>query len=289
MENLQFMVDEVVNFFAKTLSIAKTGGPFKFDELKLMFAEAHFCADLHQLPQSYGTIVEKLQEKYNLFLAPQILIQSLADNLRVNQQSMKEARTLFDKEGTDLNSWLFVQQRHNLRTQFLDFSQRLKNSDQNAYEKLKDYLFLVEISKKSKVNYSKLIEEKPEKCLRLLLLDCHEFESLQRNLMKNVANTFIRSESFKKYQSFIASILVKKADFRTCIINVVSQSLNNSDNIDEVLEIVSELLCEALQNCDFETSSSILQKLEDSIEAPFYKDELKNRLIVKISRSKFSN
>jgi len=287
MENLQFMVDEVVNFFNKTLPIANSAGPFSTKDLEVMFAEAHFCTDLLQLPSEYGSVVEQLQEKYNLLLAPQILLQNLADNLRVNQQSMNKARSLFDKQGTDLNSWLFVQQRHSLRSQFLDFSQRMKNEDQSSYEKLKDYLFLVESSKKSQVNFVKLIKEKPEKCFRLLLLECHEFESLQRNLMKNVVQSFTRSDLFEIYKSLIARIIVEKPEFRTLALKLLSQCLHTSDNVEESIEILSDLLFEALQNCDLETSSDILQKFENLIETPFYKDELRNRLVVKISQNKY--
>ena len=68
---------------------------------------------------------------------PQLLLAALADNLRVNQLALDTARQLFDKQGTDLNSWLMVQQRHRLRSQFLEFSQKLKDEDPVGYRELK--------------------------------------------------------------------------------------------------------------------------------------------------------
>ena len=98
MENLQYIVDKTVNFYKRTVPKAKLGGPFTDKALESMFMEAHFCSDLLSLPPVYQQLVENIQEKYNLLLAPQILFVSLADNLRVNKQSLDKARALFDKE-----------------------------------------------------------------------------------------------------------------------------------------------------------------------------------------------
>ena len=153
MENLQYIVDKTVNFYKRTVLKAKLEGPFTEKDLESMFTEAHFCSDLLSLPPVYQNLVENIQEKYNLLLAPQILLVSLADNLRVNKQSLDKARELFDKEvkrklliamiatncfqGSDLNSWLLVKQRESSRKQFLDLSQKLKDTDLIRWNSLK--------------------------------------------------------------------------------------------------------------------------------------------------------
>lgn len=98
MENLQYIVDKTVNFYKKTVPKARLGGPFTDKDLECMFTEAHFCADLLNLPPVYQSLVDSIQEKFNLLQAPQILFVGLADNLRVNKQSLDKARALFDKE-----------------------------------------------------------------------------------------------------------------------------------------------------------------------------------------------
>ena len=98
METLQHIVDKTVHFYHKTLFTAKLAGPFSDTQLQSMFAEAHFCAELTSLPPVYGRVVTELQERYSLLLAPKMLLTSLADNLRVNRQSLDRARELFDKQ-----------------------------------------------------------------------------------------------------------------------------------------------------------------------------------------------
>ena len=98
MENLQYLVEKVVKFYNKTLQVAKLGGPFTVKDLANMFQDAHFCADIEQLPPVYSPVVHQLQEKYNLLSAPQMLLVSLGDNLRVNQSAMETARKYFDRQ-----------------------------------------------------------------------------------------------------------------------------------------------------------------------------------------------
>lgn len=98
MESLQHIVDKTVHFYHKTLFTAQLAGPFSDPQLEAMFAEAHFCAELSSLPPVYGQVVTELQERYSLLLAPQLLLTSLANNLRVNRRSLDKARELFDKQ-----------------------------------------------------------------------------------------------------------------------------------------------------------------------------------------------
>ena len=101
MESLQTIVDKTVHFYHKTLFTAKLAGPFSDPQLESMFAEAHFCAELGSLPPVYDQVVSGLQERYSLLLAPQMLLTSLADNLRVNRRTLDRARELFDKQVGD--------------------------------------------------------------------------------------------------------------------------------------------------------------------------------------------
>ena len=137
MDSLESLVENVVKFHNKTLQFASLGGPFSLQQLETMFAEAHFCADLVNLPPVYSPVVDQLQEKFTLLQAPHKLLVCLCDNLRVNRESLDRARQLFDRHGTDLDTWLLVQQRHQMRDQFLATSQTLKQSDSEGWRKLK--------------------------------------------------------------------------------------------------------------------------------------------------------
>ena len=139
-ESLQYLVDKVVHFHTRTLPFAKLAGPFTEDQLGRMFAEAHFCADLTLNPavsENYSPVIQDIREKYVLQLAPETLLMSLADNLKVNRESLIRARNLFDREGDDLESSLVLMQRHLLRDKFLEISQSLQKSSVEGWKSLR--------------------------------------------------------------------------------------------------------------------------------------------------------
>lgn len=138
--SLQYLVDKVVHFHTRTLPHAKLAGPFTEDQLGRMFAEAHFCADLTLDPavsESYSPVIRDIRDKYVLELAPETLLMSLADNLKVNKESLIRARNLFDRDGDDLESSLVLQQRHLIRDKFLEISQNLKKSSADGWKSLR--------------------------------------------------------------------------------------------------------------------------------------------------------
>ena len=139
-ESLQYLVDKVVHFHTRTLPFAKLAGPFTEDQLGRMFAEAHFCADLTLNPavsENYSPVIQDIREKYVLQLAPETLLMSLADNLKVNRESLIRARNLFDRDGDDLESSLVLMQRHLLRDKFLEISQSLQKSSVEGWKSLR--------------------------------------------------------------------------------------------------------------------------------------------------------
>ena len=138
--SLQYLVDKAVHFFVRTLKFAKLAGPFTEDQLERMFAEAHFCADLTINPavsEHYSLVVTDIRDKYVLELAPETLLMSLADNLKVNKESLIRARNLFDRDGDDLESSLVLVQRHLIRDKFLEISQNLKESSVDGWKSLR--------------------------------------------------------------------------------------------------------------------------------------------------------
>ena len=138
--SLQYLVDKVVHFHNRTLPFAKLAGPFTEDQLGRMFAEAHFCADLTLNPavsENYSPVVRDIRDKYVLELAPETLLMSLADNLKVNKDSLIRARNLFDRDGEDLESSLVLMRRHLVRDKFLEISQKLKNSSPEGWKSLR--------------------------------------------------------------------------------------------------------------------------------------------------------
>ena len=139
-ESLQYLVDKVVHFHTRTLPFAKLAGPFTEDQLGRMFAEAHFCADLTLNPavsENYSPVIQDIREKYVLQLAPETLLMSLADNLKVNRESLIRARNLFDRDGDDLESSLVLMQRHLHRDKFLEISQSLQKSSVEGWKSLR--------------------------------------------------------------------------------------------------------------------------------------------------------
>ena len=138
--SLQYLVDKVVHFHTRTLPYAKLAGPFTEDQLGRMFAEAHFCADLTLDPavsENYSPVIGDIRDKYVLELAPETLLMSLADNLKVNKESLIRARNLFDRDGDDLESSLVLVQRHLIRDKFLEISQNLKESSVDGWKSLR--------------------------------------------------------------------------------------------------------------------------------------------------------
>ena len=136
-EGVDYVVDNVIKFYRKTLLAAKLGGPFSIQELECMFAEAHFAAEITwDLPPAYDDFVKLLGEEFNLLQGPRMLLTSLGDNLRIDRASMNKARELYDKKGTDLDSWLMVEQRNRTRDQFLDVVRQIKR-DSEQYQCLK--------------------------------------------------------------------------------------------------------------------------------------------------------
>ena len=138
--SLQYLVDKAVHFFTRTLVRSRLAGPFTEDQLRRMFVEANFCADLTLNPalsDEYYPVVRGLRERYVLELAPEKLLMNLADNLKVNKESLSLARTLFDRGGNDLESSLVLIQRHRTRDKFLEISQKLKDSFPEGWEHLR--------------------------------------------------------------------------------------------------------------------------------------------------------
>ena len=138
--SLEYLVDKVVHFHTRTLPFAKLAGPFTEDQLGRMFAEAHFCADLTLNPalsDNYSAVVRDIRDKYVLELAPETLLMNLADNLKVNKESLNRARNLFDRHGDDLESSLVLMQRHLIRDKFLEISQHLKKSSADGWKSLR--------------------------------------------------------------------------------------------------------------------------------------------------------
>ena len=78
-----------------------------------------------------------IREKYVLELAPETLLMSLADNLKVNKESLIRARNLFDRDGDDLESSLVLTHRHLIRDKFLEISQDLKKSSADGWKSLR--------------------------------------------------------------------------------------------------------------------------------------------------------
>ena len=136
-EGCQYVEHHVRKFYDKTLLAAKLGGPFSIQQLECMFAEAHFAAEITwDLPPAYSPLVERLGQEFGLLQGPRMLLTCLGDNLRIDRDSMVRARELYDKKGTDLDSWLMVEQRNRTRDQFLEVVRHIKK-DSEQYQCLK--------------------------------------------------------------------------------------------------------------------------------------------------------
>ena len=150
----------------------------------------------------------------------------------------------------------------------------------------RDYLHLVEISKRSESEVDKMVRDKASKLLTLLSYDRQELSHIQKQIVNSLNRNIQLLEIKSCTSTMILSLVNRRTDIRTMFFNEIV-SLARKINIPEsdkehVMDKVSGWLRDVVCQCDKEVSKELLSKVEASIDVEFYKDELRNQLIVKL-------
>ena len=150
----------------------------------------------------------------------------------------------------------------------------------------RDYLHLVEISKRSESEVDKMVRDRASKLLTLLSYDRQELSHIQKQIVNSLNRNIQLLEIKSCTSTMILSLVNRRTDIRTMFFNEIV-SLARKINIPEsdkehVMDKVSGWLRDVVCQCDKEVSKELMSKVEASIDVEFYKDELRNQLIVKL-------
>ena len=150
----------------------------------------------------------------------------------------------------------------------------------------RDYLHLVEISKRSGSEVDKMVRDKASKLLTMLSYDRQELSHIQKQIVNSLNQNIQLIEINSCPSSMIMSLVNRRTDIRTMFFNEIvslARKINIPESDEEdFMDKVSGWLSEVVCQCDEEVSKELLRKVESSIDVEFYKDELRNQLIVKI-------
>jgi len=280
MDKLNYLVEKVTYFFEVTLQTSKLSGPFSPSKLEEMFTAAHFCTNVAsgKLPPQYHNVVEQLQTQYLLLEAPKLLLLSLGDNIRVNRQAMDTARHLHDQTGEDLDTWLYCNQRNQLRDQFIMATQHLKGT--NQWDKLRSYMHLVELTKDEGRGVEDVVNSRTDKMLRALLFSDEQFVTVQQKIISHLPQVLSMDKVESLDKKLLGEVVSAKLEVLKLVVNVFSDALNNVDDVDPI-ERIAEVLYSILICCQSKAGEELLERLDVGLRNRFIKEELINCLAVK--------
>ena len=141
----------------------------------------------------------------------------------------------------------------------------------------RDYLYLVELRKRVDCDIEKLLKENLERTLRLLLVESQEFLSIQQDILVRLGQHSLVEQSIPTNQVY-SKLIDKSEDFRKIMLKEIVTLFNKDEVSIETVDLVSDLLCEIIYNCDKDIAREFLNNLEIGIDNAFYKDELRNNL-----------
>jgi len=282
MESLEHMVDKVTEFFLSTLPYSRASGPFSHSQLQDMFKAAQFCEEIAsgKLPPSFDRVVEQLQNQFPLLAASQQLLFSLGDNIKVNRQLLDFARKLHDKQGNDLDSWLYCNRRNQIREQFLMASRAVKGT--KGWGQLRSYICLVELSRKEDRWLSKLVMERTDRLLGALLVPDLQFARTQQKIIENLQNVLNLDRLQSLNKEVLAEVMSERQEVVKIIVKVIADALNNDQTLDGI-EKVATVLVSFLKLIKQKVLKEFMERLEMLIWSRFAKEELINFIVVKIS------
>ena len=149
----------------------------------------------------------------------------------------------------------------------------------------RDYLYLVELRKRVDCDIEKLLKENLERTLRLLLVESQEFQSIQQDILVRLGQHSLVEQRIPTNQVY-SKLIDKSEDFRKIMLKEIVTLFNKDEVSIETVDLVSDLLCEIIYNCDKDIAREFLNNLEIGIDNAFYKDELRNNLHVKVFKRK---
>ena len=142
---------------------------------------------------------------------------------------------------------------------------------------------LVQLSKKEKIDWDKMIEEKAESMLKLLLVDDKSFHDIQRNILAALESSKALDTLDIPFTTLV-SLITGREDFRSVFVQMVTNLVRRPEELGEqALGKIAGYLCDIVKGCDREVSNQVLGGIEANIEVAFYRDELLNMLVSRLS------
>ena len=134
------------------------------------------------------------------------------------------------------------------------------------------------------VEWTKVIEEDPTKILNLILVDFGyvPFDDVRRNILKGLESSQV-FDTVHIPSPLLVKLVNKREDFRNVFIQMVTNIVRKDELSDESITKISDYLYEIVIGCDRQIAQLVLDKIENNIEVSFYKDEIKNILMSKLS------
>ena len=134
------------------------------------------------------------------------------------------------------------------------------------------------------VDWVKVIEEDSARILNLLLFDFGyvPFHEVQRDILKGL-------ESSKVFHTIhiplplLVKLINQRQDFRDVFIQMMTNLVRRDELSEETMTRISDYLYEIVIGCDRQVAQLVLDKIENNIEVSFYKDEIKNMLVSRLS------
>ena len=116
--------------------------------------------------------------------------------------------------------------------------------------------------------------------LKLLLVKAPQFQDIQTKILKSFEKR-VSLQELLPHGDLCLKLIQENEDFRSYFVEVVGRNFDGDCDID-VIDNLAELLCKIVFNCDKNIATNVLENIDNCIETPFYKDEVRNCLIVKI-------
>ena len=134
------------------------------------------------------------------------------------------------------------------------------------------------------VDWAKVIEEDSARYLNLLLFDFGyvPFHEVQRDILKGLESSKV-FDTIHIPLPLLVKLINQRQDFRDVFIQMMTNLVRRDELSEETMTRISDYLYEIVIGCDREVAQLVLDKIENNIEMSFYKDEIKNMLVSRLS------
>ena len=135
-----------------------------------------------------------------------------------------------------------------------------------------------------KVDWAEMIEKDAAKILNLLLFDFGyvPFHEVQRDILHGLESSQV-FDTVHIPSSLLVKLINQRHDFRQVFIQMMTNLVRRDELSEETMTEISDYLYEIVVGCDRQVAQLVLDKIENNIEVSFYKDEIKNMLVSRLS------